>query len=85
MKRQATDWENTFTNHISAKDLYSEYIKNTLNSTVRTQIRKQENDLIKVRYDCVGKKKKNSSTILGSFATVSIKLAYDKLTGEKQI
>ena len=43
---------------MSAKDLYSEYIKNTLNSTVRTQIRKQENDLNKVRYDCVGKKKK---------------------------
>ena len=40
-----------------AKDLYSEYIKNALNSTVRKQIRKWENDLNKVRYEYVGKKK----------------------------
>ena len=39
------------------KDLYSEYIKNALNSTVRKQIRKWENDLNKVRYEYVGKKK----------------------------
>lgn len=58
MKRQTIDHEKILANHISAKDLYSEYIKNTLNSIVRKQIRKQKNDLNKVRYDCVGKKKK---------------------------
>ena len=31
MKRQATDWEKIFVNHISDRGLISEYIKNSYN------------------------------------------------------
>lgn len=37
MKRQNTDWENTFAMHVSEKDLHVEYIKNTLKSIIRKQ------------------------------------------------
>lgn len=36
-KRQATDWEKISANHISEKEPYVEYIKNSQNSTVKTK------------------------------------------------
>lgn len=35
MKRQATDWDKVFLNHISDKGLISEYIKKCHNSTAK--------------------------------------------------
>lgn len=75
-KRQAIGWETAFTITHLAKDWYSECIENTLNATARKLTRKRENDLNKVRYDCVGEKKTFPLPFtLGSFATVPIKLA----------
>ena len=37
MKRQSTEWEKIFANHISDKELMSKCIKNSHNSTAKNQ------------------------------------------------